>query len=151
MIYEISLNPIGLLVLQTEIKSLKDANKSMRLYIEKILNRILEAQGFEELLSSEWVKPPASPVTPVNGSFSFNNTNPAQEENKSKKIERRKTLSGWHFRSTSQPQNSFKKDKIITEEPEQFHSLRKSNEDTVSPLSDVPRRPQRRNSSSGAK
>ena len=86
----------------------------MKLYIEKILNRIMEAQGFEEILSSEWVKPPASPVTPVTGSFNFNNANlapaPAQEENKSKKIERRKTLSGWHFRSTSQPQNNFKND-----------------------------------------
>ncbi|SRR6266498_164328 len=130
----------------------------MKLYIDKILSRIVETQGFEELLSSEseWKKPSvSSPVTPTTGSFpSFNNNSNLSQENKTKKIERRKTLSGWHFRSTSQPQNSFTSsdDKIIVEEPDQIHPLptdRKS-EDTIT-LGDAPKRVQRRNSASGTR
>src|SRR5581483_6562523 len=67
-----------------------------------------------------------------------------------KKVERRKTLSGWHFRSTSQPQNTYKTSENISEEPDKVHPLpsRKS-EDTV--IGDVPKRAQRRNSTSGAR
>ncbi|CAG8488244.1 4500_t:CDS:2 [Funneliformis caledonium] len=125
--------------LQDKIKSLTDANKCLRLYIEKILNRIIETQGFEEILSSEseWKKPSAS-----------------SHENKTKKIERRKTVSVLHFRSTSQPQNSLSPiNKIIAEEPDKIYPLpseRKSNEDTIT-LGDAPKRVQRRNSSSGTK
>jgi hypothetical protein len=129
----------------------------MRLYIEKILNRILDAQGFEEILASEWKKPSvSSPVTPTKGSFGFNNinnnnnnNNNSQEDKKTtKKVERRKTVSGWHFRSTSQPQNSY-----ITEEADTAKSLpsRKSNDDTLHPLSEVPKRALRRNSTSASK
>src|SRR5437763_4605700 len=96
----------------------------MRIYIEKIINRILEAQGFEEILSSEWKPSASNPATHTTGSFSFNN-NLRQEENKTKKSERRMT---WHFRSASQPQNNFKKE--LTEEPDHYSS-RKLNEDTA--------------------
>ncbi|GBC07048.1 hypothetical protein RclHR1_07200006 [Rhizophagus clarus] len=147
---------------QEEIKSLNDANKDMRLYIEKILNRILDYQGFEEILSLQWKKPSvSSPVSPTTGSFGFNNNNNnnnsnnnnnnnSQEEKKTtKKVERRKTLSGWHFRSTSQPQNTY--NNKISEETDQANPLpsRKSNDDTLHPISEVQKRGLRRNSTSG--
>ncbi|CAG8573253.1 19970_t:CDS:2 [Rhizophagus irregularis] len=127
---------------QEEIKSLNDANKDMRLYIEKILHRILDVQGFEEILSFEWKKPSvSSPVSPTTGSF--------EEKKTTKKVERRKTFSGWHFRSTSQPQNTYKSDKI-PEEPDTPLPLptRKSNDDTLHPPSVIQKRPLRRNSTS---
>ncbi|CAG8569337.1 439_t:CDS:2, partial [Funneliformis caledonium] len=124
--------------LQDTIKSLNDANKGLRLYIEKILDRIMEAQGFEEILSSapEWKNQSVSnPVSSTTASFSFNN-DPSQE-NKTKKIERRMSWSGY------QPQNIFTSDdKIFVEEPSQIHPLpskRVSNVDTVT-LCDVPKR-----------
>jgi hypothetical protein len=127
----------------------------MRLYIEKILNRVLDAQGFEETLASEWKKPSvSSPVSPTTGSLVFNNNNNnnynnnnSQEDKKTtKKVERHKTVSGWHFRSTSQPQNSYNK---ISEEADTTNSLpsRKSNDNTLHPLSEVPKRALRNSTS----
>ncbi|CAG8472729.1 26786_t:CDS:2, partial [Racocetra persica] len=40
--------------LQNEIKSLKDDNQSMNQYIQKMLNRIMEVDGFEETLATNW-------------------------------------------------------------------------------------------------
>ncbi|CAI2192790.1 18395_t:CDS:2, partial [Funneliformis geosporum] len=123
---------------QDKIQSLTYDNKCLRLYIEKILNRIVETQSVEILSSeSEWKKPSAS-----------------SHENKTKKIERRKTVSVLHFRSTSQPQSTFTpNNKIIAEEPDKIYPLpseTNSNEDTIT-LGDAPKRVQRRNSSSGTK
>ncbi|CAG8497786.1 15770_t:CDS:2 [Acaulospora morrowiae] len=104
-----------------EIRSLKDANKSMTLYIQKILNRIMEAKGFEELLSTEWSARSicSSPTSPTTGQFPFS------ENANTKKMGRRKTVSGatpftGHFRSNSQPASNFTppSNKIISEEPE---------------------------------
>ena len=86
----------------------------------------MEAQGFEEILSSEWKPSASNPVTPITGSFSFNN-NLRKEEDKPKKIERRMT---WHFRSASQSQNDFKKNKLMIEDPDHYSS-RKLNENTA--------------------
>ncbi|CAG8467246.1 8905_t:CDS:2 [Diversispora eburnea] len=142
-----------------EIKSLKDANKSMALYIEKILNRIMEAQS-EELLSTDWSAKVAasSPTSPTSGGFPFSDNINASSP---KKKERRKTVSGpfnGHFRSTSQPLSTFspQKDKIITEEPEPNASSgnKKQNDgklkvDTLSPPTESTQRTnQRRNSTS---
>ncbi|CAH1765724.1 10013_t:CDS:2 [Entrophospora sp. SA101] len=125
--------------LQEEIKSLRDAHKLMHLYISKILTRILEAQGFEEILSTDWSakRIESSPVSPTITSFNQDQKN----DNGRNKIERRKTLSGFHFRSTSQPQNSLMKDKTIAEETES------ASDD----LKDLPKKPQRRNSTSGTR
>ncbi|RHZ44211.1 hypothetical protein Glove_750g12 [Diversispora epigaea] len=142
-----------------EIKSLKDANKSMALYIEKILNRIMEAQS-EELLSTDWSAKVAasSPTSPTSGGFPFSDN--LSVSNPSRKKERRKTVSGpfsGHFRSTSQPLSTFspQKDKIIAEEPEPITSGdKKQNDgklkvDTLSPPTESTQRTnQRRNSTS---
>ncbi|CAG8442364.1 4402_t:CDS:2 [Cetraspora pellucida] len=71
--------------LQDEIKLLKDSNKSLSLYIEKILNRIMEAQGFEEILAKDWSAKPTTPLTLPKTSLS--------QEPVKKKNERRKTFS----------------------------------------------------------
>ncbi|CAG8596244.1 7987_t:CDS:2 [Cetraspora pellucida] len=106
--------------LQDEIKLLKDSNKSMSLYIQKILNRIMEAKGFEEILSNEWSakKTVSSPTSPTTGSFNLS------QEPAKKKMERRKTFSSFHLRSASQPQNNLKPviQENIAEEPEQTRS-----------------------------
>jgi hypothetical protein len=127
------------LELQEEIRSLRDANKLMHLYISKILTRIMEAQGFEQLLATDWSakRIESSPISPTITSF----TQEQKSDNVRNKIERRKTLSAFHFRSTSQPQNSLIKDKTIIEETES------ASED----LKDLPKKTQRRNSTSGTR
>ncbi|CAG8757101.1 13438_t:CDS:2, partial [Racocetra fulgida] len=124
--------------LQEEIKLLKDSNKSMSLYIQKILNRIMEAKGFEEILSNEWSakKAASSPTSPTTGSFNLS------QEPVKKKMERRKTFSSFHLRSASQPQNNLKPviQEHIAEEPE----LTKPKDETVQ-LADLSKR-SRRNS-----
>ncbi|CAG8491124.1 2410_t:CDS:2 [Acaulospora morrowiae] len=40
--------------LQDEIKTLRGDNESMTLYIQKMLNRIMEVDGFEETLATNW-------------------------------------------------------------------------------------------------
>ncbi|KAF0488023.1 m protein, serotype 2.1 precursor [Gigaspora margarita] len=78
--------------LQDEIKALKDSNKSMSLYINKILNRIMEAQGFEEILSKDWTaKKETSLPLP---------TNSLSPEPVKKKTGRRKTFSFGYGRRT---------------------------------------------------
>ncbi|CAG8569304.1 437_t:CDS:2 [Funneliformis caledonium] len=138
--------------LQGKVKSLKDANKSMSLYIEKILNRIMEAQGFEEVLSStpEWKNPsvPNSSKTTTTRSQSLNH-NPRQKT-KTKKMERRKSWSGSHDSSISQAQNSGRilNDKIIVEEPLQIYPLpsdRKSKGETIT-FGETSKRIQRKDS-----
>ncbi|CAG8538629.1 2555_t:CDS:2, partial [Acaulospora colombiana] len=115
--------------LMDEIKSLKDANKSMTLYIQKILNRILEAKGFEEILSTDWSARTAcsSPTSPTATEFPFS------DNSSSKKMGRRRTVSGYnpfsgHFRSNSQPA-SVAESKIISEEPEHPSDDKKESED----------------------
>ncbi|CAG8678879.1 2334_t:CDS:2, partial [Dentiscutata heterogama] len=129
--------------LQDEIKALKDSNKAMSLYIERILNRIMEAKGFEEILSSDWSakKTVSSPTSPTTGSFNLS------QEPAKKKMERRKTFSSFHIRSASQPQNNLKSviQENIAEEPEQTRS--KENE-TVQ-LVDLSKRSRRNSTSTG--
>ncbi|CAG8488978.1 10779_t:CDS:2 [Dentiscutata erythropus] len=129
--------------LQDEIKALKDSNKAMSLYIERILNRIMEAKGFEEILSNEWSakKTVSSPTSPTTGSFNLS------QEPAKKKMERRKTFSSFHIRSASQPQNNLKSviQENIAEEPEQTRS--KENE-TVQ-LVDLSKRSRRNSTSTG--
>ncbi|CAG8515372.1 18893_t:CDS:2 [Racocetra persica] len=125
--------------LQDEIKLLKDSNKSMSLYIQKILNRIMEAKGFEEILSNEWSakKAASSPTSPTTGSFNLS------QEPVKKKMERRKTFSSFHLRSASQPQNNLKPviQENIAEEPE----LPKPKDNETVQLADLSKR-SRRNS-----
>ncbi|CAG8494717.1 22109_t:CDS:2 [Dentiscutata erythropus] len=71
--------------LQDEIKALKDSNKSMSLYINKILNRIMEAKGFEEILSKDWSAKKETPLTLPETSLS--------QQPVKKKTGRRKTFS----------------------------------------------------------
>src|SRR5438128_2218803 len=110
----------------------------MNLYISKILTRIMEAKGFEELLSTDWSakRIESSPISSTISNFNQDQKNDTGRS----KIERRKTLSGFHFRSTSQPQNSLIKDKTITEETEPVSDG----------LKDLPKK-QRRNSTSGTR
>ncbi|CAG8586904.1 546_t:CDS:2 [Ambispora gerdemannii] len=91
-----------------ENKNLKDANTKLTNYLQKILGRIMEEEGFEQVLSTDWTKrAPSNPTTPTATTFSHIRTlskpvnNPAVivEEsaaaaNSTKKVERRKTLSG---------------------------------------------------------
>ncbi|CAI2186096.1 4781_t:CDS:2 [Funneliformis geosporum] len=130
--------------LQDKIESLNYDNKCLRLYIEKILNRIMEVQGAEEILSSAPEcknQSVSNPVTSTTDSFSFNDYLTLE------KIERRRSWSG------SQPQDNFtSNDKIMVEEPSQIYPIPNkgvSNEDTIT-LSDVPKRTQRRNSNSAS-
>ncbi|KAG9300525.1 hypothetical protein G9A89_002403 [Geosiphon pyriformis] len=173
--------------MQEEIKSLKDANNVLRNYIQKILDRIMEADGFEQLLSTDWSKraPPSNPSTPTATTFAHvrsqsksNNittttTTKTPEINKesaaSKKLERRKTLSGpfrgsigdklGHLKIPSSPPTSPKStgetgDQLSPLPVSPAHSREPSisEEVTSSPRSSLsvepPKRAQRRNSSS---
>ncbi|CAG8461167.1 8590_t:CDS:2, partial [Scutellospora calospora] len=131
--------------MQDEIKFLKDSNKSMSLYIQKILNRIMEAKGFEEILSAEWSakKAASSPTSPTTGSF------PLSQEPAKKKMERRKTFSSFHLRSASQPQNVLKPviHENIAEEPEQVQV--RSKDDGIVQLADLSKRSRRNSTSTG--
>ncbi|KAF0345976.1 m protein, serotype 2.1 precursor [Gigaspora margarita] len=80
--------------LQNEIKTLKDDNQSMNQYIQKMLNRIMEVDGFEETLATNWTpeshkKLPkvntrvSAPVTPVTSNNSSINSLPLKPRNKS--------------------------------------------------------------------
>ncbi|CAG8736919.1 20841_t:CDS:2, partial [Racocetra persica] len=71
--------------LQDEIKLLKDSNKSLSLYIQKILHRIMEAKGFEEILAKDWSAKQETPLTLPKCSLS--------QEPVKKKPARRKTFS----------------------------------------------------------
>ncbi|GME42932.1 m serotype precursor [Neofusicoccum parvum] len=48
--------------LETEINSLKDQNKALTLYINKIIERLLQHQGFEAVLSHDQDAAPAKPA-----------------------------------------------------------------------------------------
>ncbi|RIB21248.1 hypothetical protein C2G38_1119331 [Gigaspora rosea] len=129
--------------LQDEIKALKDSNKAMSLYIERILNRIMEAKGFEEILSAEWSakKAASSPTSPTTNSFNLS------QEPAKKKMERRKTFSSFHLRSASQPQNNLKPviQENIAEEPEQT----RSKDNGTIQLADLSKRSRRNSTSTG--
>ncbi|KAF2088650.1 hypothetical protein K490DRAFT_39388 [Saccharata proteae CBS 121410] len=47
--------------LETEITNLKDQNKALTLYINKIIERLLQHQGFEAVLGNETTDPPKPP------------------------------------------------------------------------------------------
>ncbi|CAH1761548.1 6837_t:CDS:2 [Entrophospora sp. SA101] len=135
---------VSLQEFQDEIKTLRDANKSMQLYIQKILNRIMEAKGFEEILSSDWSA----------GSLGFGGDQDEKYNNDDgKRTERRKNLSGLHFRSISQPPNKTHKIQILTEEPESLPDNYNSNhkELILTKGLSVPKRTQRSKSISDAK
>ncbi|CAI2168495.1 2588_t:CDS:2 [Funneliformis geosporum] len=144
--------------LQEKVRSLNDANKSMSLYIEKILNRIMEAQGFEEVLSSapERKNPsaPNSAIPTTTRSLSLNHKQ--KQENNTKKFERRKSWSGSHECSNFQIKNSGRilNDKIIVEEPDQIcyplPGVRKSRGETIT-LGEAQKHIQRKSSASSAK
>ncbi|OMP84999.1 hypothetical protein BK809_0000751 [Diplodia seriata] len=52
--------------LESEISSLKDQNKALTLYINKIIERLLQHQGFEAVLSHDQEPPPKPPVAKEN-------------------------------------------------------------------------------------
>lgn len=52
--------------LESEINSLKDQNKALTLYINKIIERLLQHQGFEAVLSHDQEPPPKPPVAKEN-------------------------------------------------------------------------------------
>ncbi|CAG8723784.1 18029_t:CDS:2 [Gigaspora margarita] len=130
-------------IIENEIKALKDSNKAMSLYIERILNRIMEAKGFEEILSAEWSakKAASSPTSPTTNSFNLS------QEPAKKKMERRKTFSSFHLRSASQPQNNLKPviQENIAEEPE---PTRSKDNGTIQ-LADLSKRSRRNSTSTG--
>jgi len=84
--------------LEDKIAKVEKANKALQLYIDKILNRIVETPGAEHLLAINGPTPsnPASPTTTTLGhSRTFSSGSvlaTAAPENK--KLERRKTMSG---------------------------------------------------------
>ncbi|CAG8440682.1 10227_t:CDS:2 [Diversispora eburnea] len=49
--------------LQNKIKTLKDDNESMTLYIQKMLNRIMEVKGFEDTLATDWTSERSNKTT----------------------------------------------------------------------------------------
>ena len=48
--------------LETEIKALKDQNKALTLYIERIISRLLQHDGFETILDKNENDPPTKPM-----------------------------------------------------------------------------------------
>lgn len=46
--------------LESELKALKDQNKALTLYIERIISRLLQHEGFEHILDKNENEPPAS-------------------------------------------------------------------------------------------
>lgn len=50
--------------LEIENKQLKDANKALSLYVDKIIGRILQHEGFEEIITMK-DEPPAPPAKPT--------------------------------------------------------------------------------------
>ncbi|CAG8439818.1 11409_t:CDS:2 [Acaulospora colombiana] len=61
--------------LQDEVKTLKSDNESMAKYIQKMLNRIMEVDGFEETLATHW-----SSSSQEKSSKPMSPTNPAKPE-----------------------------------------------------------------------
>lgn len=49
--------------LEAEVKNLKDQNKALTLYIERIISRLLQHDGFETILDRNESDPPAKPAT----------------------------------------------------------------------------------------
>jgi hypothetical protein len=54
----------GFKKLEAENKQLKDANKALSLYVDKIIGRILQHEGFEEIITGK-DEPPAPPAKPI--------------------------------------------------------------------------------------
>lgn len=48
--------------LEAELKGLKDQNKALTLYIERIISRVLQHEGFEAVLDKNETDPPAKPA-----------------------------------------------------------------------------------------
>ncbi|KAJ9284985.1 hypothetical protein DTO027B5_8546 [Paecilomyces variotii] len=50
--------------LEAEVKALKDQNKALSLYIERIIGRLLQHEGFESILDKDEKDPPPKPQNP---------------------------------------------------------------------------------------
>ncbi|CAG8474265.1 3550_t:CDS:2 [Paraglomus occultum] len=82
--------------LEEKVAKVEKANKALQLYIDKILNRIVETPGAEHILAINGPAPSASPTTTTFGHSRTFSSGPAlaTPPPESKKLERRKTMSG---------------------------------------------------------
>ncbi|CAG8565356.1 22488_t:CDS:2 [Dentiscutata erythropus] len=99
--------------LQNEIKSLKEDNQSMNQYIQKMLNRIMEVDGFEETLATNWTPDSQKKISKVNNSRTSAPVSPSPKNtsndssNDSLPLKpRNKSLSDFKFPRTTPPSNS---------------------------------------------
>ncbi|CAG8548519.1 1834_t:CDS:2 [Ambispora leptoticha] len=75
-----------------ENKSLKDSYNTIKNYLQKILNRIMEEEGFEQVISADWTK--RAPSNSSQAATIFSNPHTLSKPLNTKKLEHRKTLSG---------------------------------------------------------
>ncbi|CAG8468988.1 7722_t:CDS:2 [Dentiscutata heterogama] len=99
--------------LQNEIKTLKEDNQSMNQYIQKMLNRIMEVDGFEETLATNWTPESQKKISKVNNSRTSAPVSPSPKStsndssNDSLPLKpRNKSLSDFKFPRTTPPSNS---------------------------------------------
>ncbi|OJJ67320.1 hypothetical protein ASPBRDRAFT_135693 [Aspergillus brasiliensis CBS 101740] len=77
--------------LETEIKALKDQNKALTLYIERIISRLLQHDGFETILDKNENDPPAKPM-PAHSNKELPPTPPEKDDAQQTFLQRAKSV-----------------------------------------------------------
>ena len=89
--------------LETEIKTLKDQNKALTLYIERIIGRLLQHEGFESILDKN-DSPPSSQSGPAKTDKELPPTPPDKDEQQTTLLQRaRSVMTGQPNRPKSKP------------------------------------------------
>ncbi|BCS02615.1 uncharacterized protein AKAW2_60879A [Aspergillus luchuensis] len=77
--------------LETEIKALKDQNKALTLYIERIISRLLQHDGFETILDKNENDPPSKPM-PAHSNKELPPTPPEKDDAQQTFLQRAKSV-----------------------------------------------------------
>ncbi|KAN0078952.1 hypothetical protein V8E54_005465 [Elaphomyces granulatus] len=89
--------------LEAEIKTLKDQNKALTLYIERIIGRLLQHEGFESILDKN-DSPPSSQSGPAKTDKELPPTPPDKDEQQTTLLQRaRSVMTGQPNRPKSKP------------------------------------------------